>query len=110
MAHSTEGASAYSPPPAYFPLSLYLVLHLPTNSYGCVHVGGLRGLACFSTPQTALEFAARMSTQNNLVVEMTMADACEVAAGSLPRVPALVLADDADSPVISHLVAADSCP
>ena len=85
----------------HFPHLLYLVHHLPTNSYGCACVGGMRGLACFARPAGAKHFARQMETRRNLIIEMRMADACEVAAQA--DLGALVLADDAEAPLIHHL-------
>ena len=86
----------------HFPHTLYLVHHLPTNSYGCVYAESVRGLACFTQADGARRFARRMETRRNLIVEMSMADACEAAAQA--RVPALVLADDEDAPIVYPLL------
>ena len=92
----------------HFPHTLYLVHHLPTNSFGCADAHGVRGLACFTHPTGARRFARRMETRRNLIVEVCMADACEVAAGT--RLAALILADDADAPLIHHLPAGSILP
>ena len=75
----------------HFPHELYLVHHLPTNSYGCVYADGDRGLACFTRAAAASRFAGCMETQQNLIVAVTMADACEIA--SQTDLSMLVLAD-----------------
>ena len=85
----------------HFPHTLYLVHHLPTNSFGCASVDGSRGLACFARADGARRFARHMETRLNLIIDMTMADACEVAAQA--ELSALVLADDAEAPVVHHL-------
>jgi hypothetical protein len=85
----------------HFPHELYLVHHLPTNSYGCAFVEETRGLACFTRPAAARHFAARMETRNHLIIAVTMADACEIAA--LAQLNSLVLADSPTSPVIHSM-------
>jgi|GEM_PF-4199942 hypothetical protein len=91
------------PSSARFPVSFYVVHHLPTNSYGSAVVGRTRGLACFTTPQYAMLFAATMETTGNLIVEIFMEDAAEIASSSTPRSGALILADSLDSPVVFRL-------
>jgi hypothetical protein len=86
-----------------FPVSFYVVHHLPTNSYGSVIVGRTRGLACFTKPEFALTFSATMETRDNLVVEIYMEDASEIASASTPRSGALILADYLDTPVVYRL-------
>ena len=85
----------------HFPHPLYLVHHLPTNSYGCAYADSVRGLACFADARRAHRFARHMETRHNLIIEMAMADACEVAAQS--DLTALVLADDEAAPVVHRL-------
>jgi hypothetical protein len=85
----------------HFPHTVYLVLHLPTNSYGSAYAEEMRGLACFTRPAAARRFAGRMETRHNLIVEETMADACEIA--SQARLPVLILADEMDAPLLHHL-------
>ena len=85
----------------HFPHTLYLVHHLPTNSYGCAYADSARGLVCFAQAGNARRFARQMETRRNLIIEMTMADACEVADQS--DLTALVLADDEDAPVVHRL-------
>jgi hypothetical protein len=91
------------PQHARFPVSFYVVHHLPTNSYGSAVVGRTRGLACFTRPEFALEFAATMETRENLVVEIFMEDAADIASASTPRSGALILADCLESPLVYRL-------
>ena len=92
----------------HFPHTLHLVHHLPTNSYGCVYAEQARCLACFAQAGSARRFARRMETRRNLIVEMTLADACEVAEQA--RLTALVLADDEEHPLIHRLPVRKSRP
>jgi hypothetical protein len=86
-----------------FPVAFYVVHHLPTNSYGSAIVGRIRGLACFTKPEFALAFSATMETHNNLVVEIYLEDAAEIASSSTPRSGALIMADSLDAPIVYRL-------
>ena len=92
----------------HFPHVVYLIHHLPTNSYGCASVGGTCGLACFARTAGAHRFARQMETRRNLIVEMRMADVCEVAAQV--HLSALILADDENAPLIHRLHEEKSLP
>ncbi len=82
----------------HFPRELYLVHHLPTNSFGCVYLDAVRGLACFTRSAAAHRFAGRMETRGNLIVTVSVADACEIA--DQAGLGILVLADSPISPAI----------
>lgn len=86
--------------PAHFPQTIYLVHHLPTNSYGSAYVEETRALACFVRPASARRFAQQMETHNNLIVEVSLADACEIAAQV--GLTALALADTSQAAALYH--------
>jgi hypothetical protein len=86
---------------ATFSHQLYLVHHLPTNSYGSVFIDSQRGLACFKKASSAKAFAQEMETRQNLIIQIPMADACEVAAGA--DLEALVLVDAPHFPLVHSL-------
>jgi hypothetical protein len=91
------------PQHARFPVSFYVVHHLPTNSYGSAVVGRTRGLACFTRPDYAMAFSASMETRENLIVEIYMEDAVDIASASTPRSGALILADSLETPLVFRL-------
>jgi hypothetical protein len=50
-----------------------------------------------------MEFSATMETRENLIVEIFMEDAAQIASSSTPRSGALILADCLETPVVFRL-------
>jgi hypothetical protein len=86
-----------------FPQNLYIVRHNPTNKYGCYCYDGTHGLACFSTEQGALSFAAWINMPGMASEEVSFDEAREVAKDRPMPITSLMLLDNMEDPLI-HFV------
>lgn len=89
-----------------FPEQVIVLHHPPTGRYGCYRFGGVHGLACFSTPNAALQFALEAlepSVPGLVLQSVTFDEAREVAKSRPYPVVAVMLLDDLDDPLIHYV-------
>lgn len=86
-----------------FPDSVFVLRERNKNTYGCYCHRGVHGLACFSNPARACEFAMLLKTASIECLKVTFDEAREIAKQRPLPVVAVMLLDDLENPLIHYV-------
>jgi len=86
-----------------FPNILQVILHEPSQKYGCYCYDGIHGLACFRDDESAKRFCDQLDKTGMKMIQVSFDEAREIAKARPMPVVSIMLMDSQSDPLIHYV-------